>query len=68
VSGGCGGRQFENLADDFLLNHHQRLIEAVCLPKESSMYLAMVDYRKGIESHTRQIGQKLSGHRSKPQT
>lgn len=54
------GRQFENLADDFLLNHQQRLIEAVCLPKASSMYLAMVDYLKGIESHTRQIGQKLS--------
>ena len=54
------GKQFENLADDFLLNHQQRLIEAVCLPKASSMYLAMVDYLKGIESHTRQIGQKLS--------
>jgi len=54
------GKQFENIANDYLLNHQQRLTEAVCLPKASSVYLAMLDYLKGIESHTRQIGQKFS--------
>lgn len=55
------GKQFENIANDYVLSHQQRLIEAVCLPKASSLYLAMVDYLKGIESHTRQIGEKLWG-------
>src|SRR3972149_11722390 len=54
------GKQFENIANDYVFSHQQRLIEAVCLPKASSLYLAMVDYLKGIESHTRQIGQQLS--------
>ncbi len=54
------GARFDHTANDYVLSHQQRLIEAVCLPKASSLYLAMVDYLKGIESHTRQIGQKLA--------
>jgi hypothetical protein len=30
------------------------------MPKASSVYVAIVDYFKGIESHVRQIAQKLS--------
>ncbi len=55
------GKKFEDQVDEFALLHQQRMIEAVCIPKASSMYLAMLDYLKGIESHSRQIGLKLLG-------
>lgn len=54
------GRRQEQLADEFALVHQQRLIEGVCMPKSSSVYLAILDYLKGIEWHTRLIAQKLS--------
>jgi Na+/phosphate symporter len=53
------GKRFENKADEFALLHQQRMIEGVCVPKASSMYLAMLDYLRGIESHCLQIGLKL---------
>lgn len=55
------GKKFEDQVDEFALLHQQRMVEAVCIPKASSMYLAMLDYLKGIESHSRQIGLKLLG-------
>jgi len=59
------GRGFENLTDDFARVHEQRLIEGVCMPRASSLYLAMLDDLKGVESHTRQIASGLvrSGER-----
>lgn len=54
------GAQHERKADEYALFHQQRLIEGVCLPKASSVYLAILDYLKGIEWHTRQIAQKLA--------
>ncbi len=53
------GRQVEIQANDYGLFHQQRLIEGVCLPKSSSVFLAMLDDIKGIEWHVRQIAQKL---------
>jgi len=54
------GMRCEAMANDFALFHEQRLIEGVCLPHASSVYLAMIDYLKGIEWHARQIGEKLA--------
>jgi Na+/phosphate symporter len=54
------GLRCELMANDFALFHEQRLIEGVCLPRASSVYLAMLDYLKGIEWHVRQIGEKLT--------
>lgn len=54
------GPQYEKMANEYALSHQQRLIEGVCMPKASSMYVAILDYLKGIEWHTRQIAQKLS--------
>ncbi len=53
------GRQVEVLANEYGLFHQQRLIEGVCLPKSSSVFLAMLDDIKGVEWHVRQIAQKL---------
>lgn len=47
-------------AIEFARFHEQRLIEGVCLPQASSVYLAMMDHLKGIEWHTRQVALRLS--------
>lgn len=54
------GQQYEKLASEYALFHQQRLIEGVCMPKASSVYVAILDYLRGIEWHTRQIAQKCS--------
>jgi Na+/phosphate symporter len=53
------GNRFDSRVDEFALLHQQRMIEGVCVPKASSLYVAILDYLKGIESHCRQIGLKL---------
>jgi Na+/phosphate symporter len=57
------GERFEVVANDYGLFHQQRLIEGVCLPKSSSVYLAMLDYLKAIEWHTRQVARKFQAAR-----
>jgi len=54
------GQRYERIADEYALAHQQRLIEGVCMARASSVYLALLDYLKGIEWHTRQIAQRLS--------
>lgn len=53
------GRTCEAQANEFALFHEQRLIEGVCQPKASSIYLAMLDHLRGIEWHARQVAEKL---------
>jgi Na+/phosphate symporter len=57
------GPRVEARANDYALFHQQRLIEGVCLPRSSSVYLAMLDYLKGVEWHARQIAKKLASTR-----
>lgn len=54
------GERYAELANEYALAHQQRLIEGVCMPNASSLYLAILDYLKGIAWHARQIAQKLS--------
>ncbi len=54
------GRTCETRANEYALFHEQRLIEGVCVPRASSLYLAMLDYLKGIEWHAREIAEKLT--------
>jgi len=53
------GRACEAQANEFALFHEQRLIEGVCQPKASSIYLAMLDHLRGVEWHSRQVAEKL---------
>lgn len=52
-------RTCETRANEYALFHEERLIEGVCVPRASSIYLAMLDHLKGIEWHARQIAEKL---------
>jgi Na+/phosphate symporter len=53
-------KQCESMANEFALFHEQRLIEGVCQPRASSLYLAIFDYLKGVEWHIRQVAEKLA--------
>ncbi len=39
--------------------HEARLIEGVCSPRASSLFLAILDALRGIQWHARQIGRRL---------
>ncbi len=62
------GPRFEAMATEFALFHEERLIQGLCRPTASSIYLAIIDYLRGIERHEREIARKLSAeteaHRS----
>jgi hypothetical protein len=48
-------------ANDYATRHEERLIEGICTPKASSIYLEMLDAFKEIASHARKIGKDLAG-------
>jgi hypothetical protein len=54
------GQRYREMVNEYALSHQQRLIEGVCLPKASSIFVALLDYLKGIEEHIGQIADKLS--------
>lgn len=53
-------QRYEQLVNEYALFHQQRLIEGVCLPKASSLFVALLDYLKGITAHIGQIADKLA--------
>ncbi len=55
------GPCFQATATEFASFHQERLIQGLCLPRASSIYLAMIDYLRGVERHQREIVQKVSG-------
>lgn len=55
------GPCFQATATEFASFHQERLIQGLCMPHASSIYLAMIDYLRGIERHQREIVQKVSG-------
>jgi Na+/phosphate symporter len=56
----AAGPCFQATASEFASFHQERLIQGVCVPRASSIYLAMVDYVRGVERHLRDIVQKVS--------
>ncbi len=54
------GPKLESMATEFALFHEERLIQGLCRPMASSIYLAMIYYLRGIERHQREIARKLS--------
>ena len=54
-------RSCETRVNEYAHFHEKRLIEGVCQPRASSIYLMMLDDIRGIEWHARQIAEKLHG-------
>jgi phosphate:Na+ symporter len=53
------GRELQEIIREYSLSHYDRLIEGVCMPKASSLYLAILDYLSGIEKHIRNIAERM---------
>ncbi len=53
------GKALATRAAGFAEAHEARLVEGVCSPRASSLFLAIIDSLRGIEWHARQIGQRL---------
>lgn len=51
----------ERSAAEFATKHEERLIEGLCMPKASSIYLEMMDSFKNIAFHAREIARDLAG-------
>jgi|Deesub1362A_J573_1020465.scaffolds.fasta_scaffold00268_51 Na+/phosphate symporter len=48
-------------ANEFSTKHEERLIEGLCMPKASSVYLEMLDAFKIIAWHVKEIARDLAG-------
>ena len=54
-------RAVEKIADEYATMHDERLIEGLCTPKASQIYLQMLDAFKSIAWHAREIAKDLAG-------
>lgn len=49
----------EKTADEYATRHEERLIEGLCTPKASQLYIQMIDAFKGIAWHAKEIAKDL---------
>jgi Na+/phosphate symporter len=54
-------RAVEKMADEYATKHEERLIEGLCTPKASQLYIQMLDAFKSIAWHAKEIAKDLSG-------
>jgi Na+/phosphate symporter len=54
-------RAVEKMADEYATKHEERLIEGLCTPKASQLYLRMLDAFKSISWHAKEIAKELAG-------
>jgi Na+/phosphate symporter len=54
-------RAVERMADEYSTLHEERLIEGLCAPKASQLFIQMLDAFKTISWHSKEIAQDLSG-------
>jgi Na+/phosphate symporter len=55
------GQAVEKIADEYATKHEERLIEGLCAPKASQIYIQMLDAFKSIAWHAKEIAKDLSG-------
>ena len=51
----------ERRATEYATQHEERLIEGVCLPLASALYITVLDAVKSIAWHAKEIARKLAG-------
>lgn len=47
-------------ATDYATQHEERLVEGLCLPKASALYINILDYIKNIAWHCKEIANKIA--------
>jgi hypothetical protein len=56
----AGSAQYAQLASDYAMAHQQRLVEGVCLPQASAVYLGLLDHLKAVGHEARRIAEELA--------
>jgi hypothetical protein len=56
----ASGAQHSQLANDYAMAHQQRLVEGVCMPQASAVYLEMLEQLKGVGQHAHGVAQELA--------
>jgi Na+/phosphate symporter len=56
---GEGGRAVIKIADGYSEGHEERLIQGICVPKHSPIYLGIVESLKGVIIHTLEVSGKI---------
>ena len=54
-----GGEEFQQRSDRIALSHQERLLQGVCAPRASSLFLSMLDSFREIERYTRRVSRDL---------
>ena len=62
---GEGGRSVIKMADGYLDEHEERLIDGICVPEHSPIYLSIIESLKGVTVHTLAVSGKIVALSSK---
>ncbi len=60
------GRSIFKIANGFSEEHENRLIQGICLPKSSPIYLGILESLKGVILHTLEVSGKVATLSSQP--
>jgi Na+/phosphate symporter len=52
-------RSILKIANGYSEEHEERLIQGVCIPKSSPLYLGLIESLKGIITHTLEVSGKI---------
>ena len=55
----AAGEEFQTRSDQVALAHQERLLQGVCAPRASSIFLSMLDAFREIERYTRRVSRDL---------
>ena len=53
------GRSMLKIADGYSEDHEERLIDGICVPEHSPLYLSMIESLKGVMVHTLAVSGKI---------
>jgi len=59
------GRSMLKIADGYSEDHEERLIDGICVPEHSPLYLSMIESLKGVMVHTLAVSGKIVSLSSK---
>jgi len=62
---GEGGRSVIKMADAYSDEHEERLIDGICVPEHSPIYLSILESLKGVTVHTLAVSGKIVALSSK---
>jgi Na+/phosphate symporter len=60
------GRSVLKIADAYSEDHEERLIDGICVPEHSPLYLSIIESLKGVMVHTLAVSGKIVSLSSKP--